>query len=113
MDTDEAAWLILEKSALPAMLRYGYGCYDGVARVRAVIGWRAMDHENLSPQSSDRRSHLFTVRVWREPAKRDRTEIRGKAQHVLTGEVHYFHDWAALGAFVATQMDTCEDDSAA
>ena len=70
-----------------------------------------MEHENLSPQSSDRRSHRLTVRVWRKPENRDRSEIRGKVQHVLTGEVHYPRDWAVLGAFVSTQMDACEDDS--
>ena len=72
-----------------------------------------MDQENPIEQSSDRHSHLFTVRLWREPMAKDRMEIRGKVQHVLTGEVQYFRDWDAMEEFMAAQMDAGEVDSAA
>jgi hypothetical protein len=48
-------------------------------------------------------SHLFTVRLWNEVVSEDRTEWRGKVQHVLSGEVRYFRDWPTLIAFL---MDT-------
>lgn len=51
----------------------------------------ALDHLEL-PQ----RSHLFTVRVWREDLGEGRSEWRGKVQHVLSGEARYFRDWATL-----------------
>ena len=69
-----------------------------------------MEYENPAAQSSDKRTQLFTVRLWREPMKEGGMEIRGKAQHVLTGEVHYFREWAALGAFMTAQMEVGEDD---
>jgi len=43
-----------------------------------------------------RPSHLFTLRVWRTQLDDGRTEWRGKVQHVLSGERHYFRDWASL-----------------
>lgn len=45
-------------------------------------------------QHSD--SHLFTVRVWLEPAEDDGSEWRGKLQHIPSGEVRYFRGWVAL-----------------
>lgn len=72
-----------------------------------------MDHENPIAQSSDRHSQLFMVRLWREPTKNDRPEIRGKVQHVLTGEVQYFREWAALTAFMTAQIDAGDDDTTA
>jgi hypothetical protein len=41
-------------------------------------------------------SELFTVRLWREDMDEGRIEWRGKVQHVLSGEVRYFRDWATL-----------------
>lgn len=40
-------------------------------------------------------SELFTVRLWREQLN-DHWEWRGKVQHITTGEVRYFRDWALL-----------------
>ncbi len=45
-------------------------------------------------------SHLFTVRLWREELGDGQTELRGKVQHVSSGEVRYFRDWPALIAFL-------------
>ena len=69
-----------------------------------------MEYENPAAQSSDKRTQLFTVRLWREPLKEGRMEIRGKAQHVLTGEIQYFRDWASLGAFMTAQMEAGEGE---
>ena len=45
-------------------------------------------------------SHLFTVRLWRKELGDGQTELRGKVQHVSSGEVRYFRDWPALIAFL-------------
>ena len=47
-------------------------------------------------EAQDRKSHLFTIRVWLEDLGESQTEWRGKIQHVLSGEVRYFRDWSGL-----------------
>jgi hypothetical protein len=42
------------------------------------------------------RSHLFTVRVWKEEVRNGHIEWRGKVQLVNGGDVRYFREWAAL-----------------
>ena len=42
------------------------------------------------------RSHLFTVRVWREELAENRWEWRGKVQRVDNGEAFYFRRWSDL-----------------
>lgn len=54
---------------------------------------------------------LFTVRVWRERVGDERIEMRGKVQHVLTGETRYFRDWQTLRAFVTAELAEWEDTS--
>ena len=54
---------------------------------------------------------LFTVRVWRERVSDERIEMRGKVQHVLTGETRYFRDWQTLHAFVTAELAKSEDTS--
>jgi hypothetical protein len=49
-------------------------------------------------------SQLFSVRLWQERDEHDRTIVRGKAQHVLSGETYYFEDWRMLDEFLAEQM---------
>lgn len=44
-------------------------------------------------------THLFTVRLWIEPDARDGPEMRGRVQHVPSGEVIYFRTWADLVTF--------------
>lgn len=51
-----------------------------------------------------RRTHLFTVRVWIEQVAHDRTEVRGRVQHVLSGEVGYFRTWLALANFFEASL---------
>ena len=58
-----------------------------------------------------RRTHLFTVRLWHSsPAAGG--EIRGRAQHVLTGEVIYFRDWVDMEAFMTAQLGPPAADTA-
>ncbi len=45
-------------------------------------------------------SHLFTVRLWQEELGNGQTELRGKVQHVSSGEVRYFRDWLTLITFL-------------
>jgi hypothetical protein len=54
------------------------------------------------------RSHLFTVKVWREPLGEGRSEMRYQAQHVLSGETRMFRDGALLIAFLQTKLDEAE-----
>lgn len=46
------------------------------------------------------RSHLFTVRVWREDLGEGHSEWRGQVQHLLSGETRYFRDWPSLVTFI-------------
>lgn len=52
------------------------------------------------PRQERPRSHLFTVRVWKEAMRdavaHDAYELRMQVKHVLSGEVHYFRDWQTL-----------------
>lgn len=50
----------------------------------------------VKPSQPPPRSHLFTVRLWREDLGDGRVEWRGQVQHVLSGETRYFRDWATL-----------------
>lgn len=52
------------------------------------------------PQAAPSPSQLFTVRVWAEMGEGGQAAWRIKAQHVLSGETRYFHDWQALVAFL-------------
>ena len=51
-------------------------------------------------------SHLFTVRVWREPLGQGHSEWRGQVRHVLSGEVRYFREWAQLVAYLEGRAGT-------
>jgi hypothetical protein len=46
-----------------------------------------MDKEQQHP-----RSHLFTVQLWQEELSKGQTEWRGKAQHLSSGQVHFFRE---------------------
>jgi hypothetical protein len=49
---------------------------------------------------NEKRSHLFTVRVWEEETGAGRTEWRGKIQRVIGGESLYFRDWQVMTLFL-------------
>jgi hypothetical protein len=41
-------------------------------------------------------TYLFMIRIWSEKLGEGQAEWRGRVQHVLTGERHYFRDWQDL-----------------
>jgi len=45
--------------------------------------------------NQDQHSHLFLIRYWSEEVGNQK-ELRGRVQHVLSGEAHTFHDWHML-----------------
>ncbi len=56
------------------------------------------------------RSHLFTVRVWKEEIGTDQSEWRGKVQLVTSGEVRYFRGWAALVPLLLTMLSELDSE---
>jgi hypothetical protein len=50
------------------------------------------------------RTHLFTVRVWREDLGEGQTEWRGEVQEVVSGEMRYFRDWQTLLALLQAML---------
>ena len=64
-----------------------------------------MDRQRQHP-----RSHLFTVQLWQEELGQGQTEWRGKAQHVSSGQVHYFREWQKLILFLEEMLSTPESD---
>ena len=65
-----------------------------------------MDRRRQQP-----RSHLFTVQLWQEELGHGQTEWRGKAQHVSSGQVHYFREWPKLILFLQAMLSTPEPDT--
>jgi len=45
-------------------------------------------------------SQLFMLRMWLEDLGSGQTDWRCKVQHVNSGEVRYFRDWATLETFM-------------
>lgn len=54
-------------------------------------------------QHSD--SHLFTVRVWREPLGDDSSEIRCQVRHVRSGETRHFRDWDRFAEYLQGKLN--------
>jgi hypothetical protein len=50
----------------------------------------------MSSDSTNRQSHLFTLRLWAEEAEEGQTEWRGRVHYVTADEVRYFRDWPSL-----------------
>lgn len=50
------------------------------------------------------RSHLFTIRMWKEEIATEQSEWRGKVQLVTSGEVRYFREWSALVPLLLTML---------
>jgi hypothetical protein len=57
----------------------------------------------FTEQSPQQKTHLFMVRLWTVSLEQEKTEVRGKVQHVLTGETQYFGDWHTLRNFLISQ----------
>ncbi|NJN84558.1 MAG: hypothetical protein HC802_21250 [Caldilineaceae bacterium] len=70
-----------------------------------------MTHKDFATRRSRRRTHLFTVRLWCEAKSDGQQEIRGKVQHVLTGEVEFFREWSALEEFLAARVTGADKDT--
>lgn len=49
-------------------------------------------------------SQFFTLRVWDEETDSEPRVFRMHVRHVLTGEQRYFHDWAALCAYLIAKV---------
>jgi len=49
------------------------------------------------------RSHLFTVRVWKEDLG-GQTEWRGQLQYVTDGRARYFRDWSTLAGLLQEML---------
>lgn len=56
------------------------------------------------------RSHFFTLRVWLEEVD-NAIGIRGKLQHVFTGEAKYFRDWEGLIEILEQHVSSAEKDT--
>jgi hypothetical protein len=64
----------------------------------------------MEPPNVRSRSHLFTIRVWKEETGTDQTEWRGKVQIFPGGDARYFRDWAALVPLLLTMLVESEPD---
>ncbi len=58
----------------------------------------------------DARSHLFTIRLWKEDLGAEQSEWRGKIQLVTGGEVRYFRDWDTLVPLLLSMLSESESD---
>lgn len=54
------------------------------------------------------RSHLFTVRVWKEEVGHDQTEWRGMVHLITDGNVRYFRGWEALAPLLVSMLSEVE-----
>jgi len=66
---------------------------------------------NMDTPSQCPRSHLFTVRVWKEEIGADRTEWRGKVQLLTNRDVRYFRAWADLVPLLLAMLSELESGS--
>lgn len=48
------------------------------------------------------------LRVWAEDLGNGQAEWRGKVEHVTSGQVYYFRDWARLTALLLEMLEPCE-----
>jgi hypothetical protein len=59
----------------------------------------------------ERRSELFTVRLWQEELGDNQFEWRGKVQHVQKGEAFYFREWSMLIAALLKMLPERESST--
>jgi len=57
------------------------------------------------------RTHLFTLRIWREGAGAAESELRMQVQHVKSGETHFFRAWEPLAAYLHDKVGRLDDES--
>ena len=58
----------------------------------------------MTQDQTQQRTHLFTLRMWPEALGDGQIEWRGKVQHVLSGQAHYFRDWDALIVYLQDML---------
>ncbi len=58
----------------------------------------------MTQDQTQQRTYLFTLRMWAETLGDGQIEWRGKVQHVLSGQAHYFRDWDALIAYLQDML---------
>jgi hypothetical protein len=58
-------------------------------------------------------SHLFLVRLWLEDLGADQQEWRGRVQHILSGQVRYFREWAVLETILRNMVSMVVSEGAA
>lgn len=68
----------------------------------------------MAAKAGHPRTHLFTLRIWREGTGAADSELRMQVQHVISGETHFFREWEALAAYLYDKVsrlddETCED----
>ena len=78
--------------------------YDARARRIHHAGEYSRTARDMDAESKGPRSHLFTVRVWREDMGEGQWEWRGKVQQVSSGEAFYFREWQELIARLETWL---------
>lgn len=66
-----------------------------------------MDMEKPNPRP---RSHLFTIRVWKEEIGTNQIEWRGKVQLLTSGDVRYFQGWATLVPLLLTMLSELDSE---
>lgn len=57
---------------------------------------------------SQRRTRLFSLRLWQADAGDGQVEWRGKIRSVDSGDVHYFRDWSVLIAQLLAMLSDLE-----
>lgn len=55
-------------------------------------------------------THLFVIRIWAQDIEHGRSEWRGRVQHVPSGEVHYFREWADMLSIVQAMLPNVGGD---
>lgn len=53
---------------------------------------------------------LFTLRLWREPLGRERSEWRGEIKNLSTEEVRYFRTWEEISTLIPRMLDDTRKD---
>jgi hypothetical protein len=75
------------------------------------MGWNPNTEVDTDQTSST--SHLFLVRLWLEDLGAEQREWRGRVQHVLSGQVRYFREWAALETILKNMVSLLLNEEAA
>jgi hypothetical protein len=58
-------------------------------------------------------SHLFTLRLWKEPLGDGQTEVRFQVQHVMSGEQRVFRDWTSLARYLEHRLAELDSEEPA